>query len=437
MICQTEGFSRKNGQDSSLRPNERGLAVKKSVCRFCETPLEMTFLDLGMSPLANSNLTESQLNAAEIFFPLHVYICKACLLVQLEECSSPEKIFSDYDYFSSYSDSWLQHARTYSEQVMKRFDLNKTSQVIEIASNDGYLLQNFCGQGIPVLGIEPARNVAEVARGKGITTIVEFFGEKLASQLKAKGTQADLLIGNNVLAHVPALNDFVKGLKVLLKSQGLITMEFPHLMRLMEKNQFDTIYHEHFSYFSFGTVQKIFARHGMKIFDVEELPTHGGSLRIYCCHTQDSTKSIQPRVRELEEREEKEGFGKLEHYLSFSGRVAYAKRQLLVFLISAKEAGKTIAGYGAPAKGNTLLNYCGVRTDFIDYTVDRSPYKQGKFLPGTHIPIKSPEAIKETKPDYLLILPWNLKDEVMQQMAFIREWGGVFVVPIPEVMVYS
>ena len=411
--------------------------MKNSACRFCESHLEVTFLDLGMSPLANSNLNESELNAVELFFPLHVYVCKSCLLVQLEECSSPDKIFADYDYFSSFSDSWLRHAQKYSEKVMTRFGLNERSQVIEIASNDGYLLRNFHSRGIPVLGIEPARNVAEVAKEKGITTIVEFFGEKLACDLKGKGTQADLLIGNNVLAHVPALNDFVRGLKVLLKSQGVITMEFPHLMRLMTENQFDTIYHEHFSYFSFSTVQKVFAKHGLKVFDVEELSTHGGSLRIYCCHEEDSTKSIEPRVLELQQREEKEGFGQLEHYVSFSGRVAYVKRQLLLFLISTKEAGKTIAGYGAPAKGNTLLNYCGVRTDFLDFTVDRSPHKQGKFLPGTHIPILSPEAITLHKPDYLLILPWNIKDEVMEQMAHIRAWGGKFVVPIPRLEVFS
>ncbi|MCW5785284.1 MAG: methyltransferase domain-containing protein [Nitrospirales bacterium] len=411
--------------------------MKKSVCRFCDTPLEVTFLDLGMSPLANSNLSESQLNAVEMFLPLHVYVCKACLLVQLEECSSPDSIFSDYDYFSSFSDSWLRHAQKYSEQVINRFDLNARSQVIEIASNDGYLLKNFYGHGIPVLGIEPARNVAEVAREKGIPTVVEFFGEKLACDLTSKGTQADLLIGNNVLAHVPALNDFVRGLKVLLKTNGVITLEFPHLMRLMADTQFDTIYHEHFSYFSFYTVQKIFAKHGLKVFDVEELSTHGGSLRIYCCHEEDSTKSIQARVAELQHREEQEGFWQLEHYLSFSGRVIYVKRQLLLFLISTKEAGKTIAGYGAPAKGNTLLNYCGIRTDFLDFTVDRSPHKQGKFLPGTHIPILSPDAIKLHKPDYLLILPWNIKDEVMEQMAHIREWGGKFVVPIPQLEVHS
>ena len=411
--------------------------MKKSVCRFCETPLGVTFLNLGMSPLANSNLTESGLNAVELFFPLHVYVCKSCLLVQLEECSSPEKIFSDYDYFSSYSDLWLRHAQTFSEQVIKRFGLNGSCQVIEIGSNDGYLLQNFRGQGIPVLGIEPARNVAEVANEKGIATIVEFFGEKLACDLLGEGTQADLLIGNNVFAHVPALNDFVRGLNVLLKPQGVITLEFPHLMRLMTNNQFDTIYHEHFSYFSFSTVQKIFTKHGLKVFDVEELPTHGGSLRIYCCHEQDPTKSIQPRVPELQHREEKEGFGRLEHYLSFTGRVTHVKRQLLSFLISAKEAGKTIAGYGAPAKGNTLLNYCGIRTDFLDFTVDRSPHKQGKFLPGTHIPILSPDVIRLRKPDYLLVLPWNIKDEVMHQMGYIRDWGGQFVIPIPQLKVFS
>lgn len=411
--------------------------MKKRVCRFCDAPLEITFLDLGMSPLANSNLTETQLNNPEMFFPLHVYVCKTCLLVQLEECSSPDTIFSDYDYFSSYSDSWLRHAQKYSEHVMKRFGFNESSQVIEIASNDGYLLRNFHEQGIPVLGIEPARNVAEVAREKGIATIVEFFGERLACELRAKGTQADLLIGNNVLAHVPALNDFVRGLKVLLKPQGVITMEFPHLMRLMTDNQFDTIYHEHFSYFSFGTVQKVFAKHGLKVFDVEELSTHGGSLRIYCCHEEDLIKSIEPQVLDLRNREGKEGFGQLEHYVVFSSRVAHVKRQLLLFLISAKEAGKTIAGYGAPAKGNTLLNYCGVRTDFLDFTVDRSPHKQGKFLPGTHIPILAPDAIALHKPDYLLILPWNIKDEVMEQTAHIREWGGKFVVPIPQLQVFS
>ena len=411
--------------------------MKNRVCRFCEAQLEHTFLDLGMSPLANSYLKASQLNSMEPFYPLHVYVCEHCLLVQLEECSSPHHIFSDYAYFSSFSDTWLQHAKVYSEKMIKQFSLDRTSQVVEIASNDGYLLQNFVEQGIPVLGIEPAENVAEVAKKKNIPTVVEFFNEKFAQDLSKNGTQADLLIGNNVLAHVPAINDFVRGLKTLLKPQGVITLEFPHLMRLMEENQFDTIYHEHFSYFSFYSVQQVFAKHGLRIFDVDELPTHGGSLRVYCCHDQDSTKSNHHRVLELLTRETGAGFGQLDSYLSFAGQVVQTKRRLLEFLISAKNAGKSIVAYGAPAKGNTLLNYCGIRTDFIDYTVDRSPHKQELYLPGTHIQIRSPDVVHTTKPDYLLILPWNIKDEVMQQMSFIRDWGGSFVVPIPEVKLYS
>lgn len=406
-------------------------------CRFCGSGLESTFLDLGMSPLANSFVKDSQLNSIEPFFPLHVYVCGFCLLVQLEECSSPHQIFTDYAYFSSYSDTWLQHAKIYTEKMIGQFGLDQKSQVIEIASNDGYLLQYFGEKGIQVLGIEPAGNVAEVAKKKGVPTVVDFFGEKLAQDLVKNGTQADLLIGNNVLAHVPALNDFVRGLKTLLKSQGIITMEFPHLMRLMAENQFDTIYHEHFSYFSFYTVQQIFTKNGLTVFDVDELQTHGGSLRIYCCHDQDTTKPIHRRVIQLQNREKEAGFECLDHYLSFARQVAHTKRQLLRFLISAKEAGKTIAAYGAPAKGNTLLNYCGVRTDFIDYTVDRSPHKQGRFLPGTRIPIYAPDIIRKTKPDYLLILPWNLRDEIVEQMAFIRQWGAQFVVPIPEVKVFS
>ncbi len=411
--------------------------MTKSLCRFCESNLEATFLDLGMSPLANSYVKDSQLNAMEPFFPLHVYVCKSCLLVQLEECSSPNQIFADYAYFSSYSDSWLQHAKAYTKKMIGKFNLDQKSQIVEIASNDGYLLQYFSEQGIPVMGIKPAGNVAEVAQKKGIPTVVEFFGEKFAQDLVKNGTQADLLIGNNVLAHVPALNDFVRGLKTLLKPQGVITMEFPHLMRLMAENQFDTIYHEHFSYFSFYAVQKIFKKHGLTIFDVDELQTHGGSLRIYCCHEEDSTKSIQPQVFKLQVREKEAGFYDFDHYLSFAKQVAQTKYQLLRFLISAKEAGKTIAAYGAPAKGNTLLNYCGIRTDFIDFTVDRSPHKQGQFLPGTHIPIHSPDSLTLKKPDYVLILPWNLKEEIMEQMAIVREWGGQFVVPIPQVEVLA
>ncbi|MEQ1654283.1 MAG: class I SAM-dependent methyltransferase [Nitrospira sp.] len=408
----------------------------QSQCRSCGTTLAHTFVDLGMSPLANSYIKPEQRSRMEPFYPLHVYVCSACLLVQLEQFSSPHDIFSDYAYFSSFSDSWLAHAKRYVDMIADRFQLGRDSKVVEIASNDGYLLQNFVARGVPVLGVEPAANVAEVAKQKGVNTTVAFFGEKTACGLVADGWGADLIIGNNVLAHVPDLNDFVKGLKVLLKPTGLITMEFPHLVQLMEQNQFDTIYHEHFSYFSFLAVEKVFARHGMTLFDVEELPTHGGSLRIYARHAQDSSKPIGARAQDLKAREEKAGFGRLDHYLSFGPLVEATKRKLLSFLIAAKQEGKRVVGYGAPAKGNTLLNYCGVRTDFIDYTVDRSPHKQGHFLPGVHIPIHSPEKVRETRPDYLLILPWNLREEVMEQMAFIRDWGGKFVVPIPEVKVY-
>jgi len=389
-----------------------------------------------MSPLANSYIKPEQRRRMEPFYPLHVYVCSACLLVQLEQFSSPHDIFSDYAYFSSFSDSWLAHAKRYVDMITDRFQLGKDSKVVEIASNDGYLLQNFVVRGVPVLGVEPAANVAEVAKQKGINTRVAFFGEKTARDLIADGWGADLIIGNNVLAHVPDLNDFVRGLKVLLKPMGLITMEFPHLVQLMEQNQFDTIYHEHFSYFSFLAVEKVFARHGMTLFDVEELPTHGGSLRIYARHEQDSSKPIGARAQALKAREEKAGFGRLDHYLTFGPQVEATKRKLLSFLIAAKQEGKCVVGYGAPAKGNTLLNYCGVRTDLIDYTVDRSHHKQSHFLPGVHIPIHAPEKVRETRPDYLLILPWNLREEVMEQMAFIRDWGAKFVVPIPEVQVY-
>jgi len=410
--------------------------VDKSCCRFCGTALQNTFVDLGMSPLCESYLQLDQLNQMEPFYPLHVYVCENCFLVQLEEYVSAEEIFSEYAYFSSYADTWVQHARDYAEMVVERFKLNEHSYVVEIASNDGYLLQHFVAKGIPVLGIEPAANIVEVAINKGIPTVVKFFGEKVARELAAEGKQADLLVGNNVLAQVPDLNDFVKGMKILLSPQGIITMEFPHLMRLVEGNQFDTIYHEHFSYFSFITVEKVFAGHGLTIFDVEELPTHGGSLRIYARHTEDTSRPIDPRVTELRAREEAAGLARLEYYFSFAEKVKETKRKLLDFLIRAKQERKSIAGYGAPGKGNTLLNYCGLRTDFLDYTVDRSPYKQGKFLPGTRIPIFHPDRIKETKPDYLFILPWNFKDEIMKQMSYIRDWGGLFVVPIPEVKIY-
>lgn len=404
-------------------------------CRSCGTVLQHTFVDLGLSPLANSYLKASQLSRMEPFYPLHVWVCHECFLVQLDTVIGPEELFSDYAYFSSYSDSWLDHARTYADSVVKRFNLNQDSRIVEIASNDGYLLQFFAAKAIPVLGIEPASNVAEEAVNRGIRTLVRFFGNEVARRLAADGERADLIIGNNVLGHVPDLNGFISGLKILLRRNGVITLECPHLMRLMEENQFDTIYHEHLSYFSLLTIRTLLNRHGLKIFDVEELSTHGGSLRVYACDQQDEEKTVGQRVRDLLSREEQAGFKQLEHYLSFGDQVKKTKRKLLDFLITAKQEGKSIAGYGAPAKANTLLNYCGVRTDFIDYTVDRSPHKQGRFLPGTRIPIYSPERIRETTPDYLLILPWNLKDEIMEQMSHIRNWNGRFVVPIPEVAV--
>jgi hypothetical protein len=404
-------------------------------CRNCGAALHHTFVDLGMSPLANSYVKPDRLNDMEPFYPLHVRVCGDCFLVQLPSIATPEEIFSEYAYFSSYSDSWLAHAKAYADEVSRRFGFNRQSLIVEIASNDGYLLQYFVAKGIPVLGIEPAQNVAEEAIRCGIPTEVRFFGKDTARDVVAAGKRADLIIGNNVLAHVPDLTDFVGGMKILLAEHGIITLEFPHLLRLMEENQFDTIYHEHFSYFSLISVQDLFERRGLEIFDVEELSTHGGSLRIYACHRGDEEKSIGSRVSDLISREKKAGFNTIECYLSFDEQVMKTKRRLLEFLVSANDAGKSVVGYGAPAKGNTLLNYCGVGTDLIDYTVDRSPHKQGYFLPGTHIPIHHPDKIKETRPDYLLILPWNLKEEVMQQMAHIRDWGGQFVVPIPEVKV--
>jgi SAM-dependent methyltransferase len=388
-----------------------------------------------MTPISNAFLKADELNRMEPFYPLHAYVCGTCFLVQLEEFESPQKIFGDnYAYFSSYSDSWLDHARRYTEQMIGRFGFGPKSQVIEIASNDGYLLQYFKQKGVPVLGIEPAKNVAEAAVAKGIPTLTRFFGVKTARELVAQGTRADLLLGNNVLAHVPDLNDFVAGIKVILKPDGVITMEFPHLQHLIEENQFDTIYHEHFSYFSFLAAQRVFERHGLQIFDVEEIPTHGGSLRIYGRHAGQGSEPGE-RVKELVARERRLKFEDLETYRAFSSRVQETKRQLLEFLISVKRAGKKVVGYGAPAKGNTLLNYCGIRSDFLEFTVDRSPHKQNTFLPGTHIPVHAPERIDEVKPDYVLILPWNIKDEIVKQMAHIRSWGGKFVVPIPKVKV--
>jgi hypothetical protein len=406
------------------------------LCRFCGTPLRQTLVDLGMSPLCESYVSAERLNQMEPFYPLHVRVCGECFLVQLEQYVSAESIFSDYAYFSSYSDSWLEHAKNYVEQMTTRFQLKASSLVVEIASNDGYLLQYFVSKHIPVLGIEPAANVAAVAVEKGVPSLVKFFGRTTAFELVAQGKRADLLLGNNVLAQVPDLNDFVAGMKLLLAPNGVITVEFPHLMRLMEENQFDTIYHEHFSYFSFLAAENIFAAHGLTLFDVEELNTHGGSLRIYARHSEDSSKPVTARVEELRAREVSAGFSRLDRYQSFTEQVKETKRALLDFLIQSKRAGKQIVGYGAPGKGNTLLNFCGIRNDFLDYTVDRSPHKQGKFLPGTHIPIYAVERIRETKPDYVLILPWNLKDEIIKLNAYIREWGGQFVVPIPTVKIY-
>ncbi len=406
-------------------------------CRFCGDALRHTFVDLGMSPLCQTHITEEQLNHMEPFYPLHAYVCSRCFLVQLDEYVSPGEIFSEYAYFSSYSDSWVEHARRYTEAMIERFKIGSKSKVMEIASNDGYLLQHFVAKGVPVLGIEPAANVAAVAVEKGIPTTARFFGQESARGLVAEHGHADLLLGNNVLAHTPALNDFVAGMKIALKPHGVLTMEFPHLLRLMEENQFDTIYHEHFSYFSFITVEQVFAKHGITLFDVEELPSHGGSLRIYGRHTEDEGKAVADRVTELKQREIDTGVSKIETYALFEERVKEAKRKILAFLIDVKRAGKVVVGYGAPGKGNTLLNYCGIRQDFIDYTVDRSPHKQGRYTPGTHIPIVHPDRIRQTRPDYLFILPWNLREEIMEAAAYIREWGGRFVVPIPEVKVYS
>lgn len=404
-------------------------------CRFCGTKLEYTFVDLGTQPLCESYLTRDQLNHMEPFFPLHVYVCASCFLVQLQEYVSPEAIFSEYAYFSSYSDTWLKHAENYVDMITDRLSLSNRSLVVELGSNDGYLLQYFVRRRIPVLGIEPAANVAEASARRGVQTLVKFFGYDVASELATQGKYADLLIGNNVLAQVPSLNDFVMGMKTLLKPQGIITMEFPHLMRLIRSNQFDTIYHEHFSYFSFIAVDRIFATHGLTIFDVEELPTHGGSLRIYARHSKNASLPLQPSVVDIREREEREGYRSLETYSEFSEKVKESKRKILETLIRIKNEGKCIVGYGAPGKGNTLLNYCGIRTDFLDYTVDRNPYKQGKFLPGSHIPIFPPDKIRETRPDYVMVLPWNLKQEIMTQLSFIGEWGGQFIVPIPTIKV--
>jgi SAM-dependent methyltransferase len=404
-------------------------------CRFCSAPLRDTFVDLGMSPLCESYVSPERLGAMEPFYPLHARICAQCLLVQLEEFVPPDEIFTEYAYFSSYADSWVAHARDYVGAAVERFGLSADSLVVELASNDGYLLQHVVERGIPALGVEPAANVAEAARERGVDTVVAFFGRELADRLVADGRRADLLVANNVLAHVPDLNDFVGGMERVLAEHGVITIEFPHLERLIADNQFDTIYHEHFSYFSFLTAQTVLRAHGLEVFDVEQLDTHGGSLRVYAQRRVGGSHPVSTRVAALTRRERVLGLDRIEGYRAFERRVVETKWALLEFLHRCRRDGKRIAGYGAPGKGNTLLNYCGIRADLLEFTVDRNPYKQGQFLPGTHIPIHAPEALERARPDYILILPWNLVDEIVDQLSYAREWGAQFVVPIPKVTV--
>jgi SAM-dependent methyltransferase len=406
-----------------------------AACRFCGADLRHTFVDLGMSPLCESYVPADRVNAMEPFYPLHAKICERCLLVQLEEFVTADHIFSEYAYFSSYSDSWVAHARAYVELAIERFGLGPDSLVMEVASNDGYLLRHVVERGIPALGIEPAANVAEVARELGIETIVRFFGREMAADLVAEGRRADLLAANNVMAHVPDLNDFVGGIQMVLADDGVATIEVPHLLRLVEDNQFDTIYHEHFQYFSFLSAQKVLAAHGLEVFDVDELKSHGGSLRCSAQRSDTGSRPVGQRVHDLVARERALGYDTLDGHRAFAARVEETKWSLLEFLIATRREGKRIAGYGAPGKGNTLLNYCGIRTDLLDYTVDRNPYKQGQFLPGTHIPILHPEVLEQDRPDYILILPWNLKEEIVAQLSYAREWGARFVVPIPRVEV--
>jgi hypothetical protein len=400
-----------------------------TACRFCGRPLATTFVDLGMSPLCESFLAAHELEQMEPFFPLHVRVCDACRLVQLPAFVAPDEIFREYAYFSAFSTSWVEHARRYVGEMIERLGLGESSFVVEIASNDGYLLQHFVGTGIPILGIEPARNVAEAAVARGVPTTTEFFTQPFAESLVAERGHADLVIGNNVLAQVPDLNDFVAGVATLLAEGGSATFEFPHVLRLIEGLQFDTIYHEHFSYFSLATTIEIARAHGLDVYDVQELPTHGGSLRVFLCH-----QGALPResgVETLLAVEADAGLHDPSGYAGFDARVQESKRRLLSLLIELRDAGKSVAGYGAPGKGNTLLNYCGIRSDLIAYTVDRNPYKHGKFLPGTHIPIHEPDRIAETKPDYVVVLPWNLIDEISEQLEYVADWGGRLVVPIP------
>ena len=406
-------------------------------CRFCQAPLHETFADLGRTPLANSFVSPDRARLMEPFYPLHAWVCSACRLVQLEEFESPQHIFSEYIYFSSYSESWLRHAAAYAEKMTQRLDLDATALVVEVASNDGYLLQYFKQRGVKVLGIEPAANVAAVAAEKGIPSEIAFFGAATAMRLREAGIAPDLMVANNVLAHVPDINDFVRGFALLLKPQGVVTVEFPHLLRLMQELQFDTIYHEHFSYLSLHVVQRIFARQGLRVFDVEQLATHGGSLRVFACHAASVRHAETPAVARLLAEEIAAGLESDDAYRRFARQVVAAKSALLRFLIDAQAEGKLVAAYGAPAKGNTLLNYCGVGPELIAFTVDRSPHKQGMLLPGTRIPVRGPEAIMEEKPDYVLILPWNLQEEITTQMIAVRAWGGRFVVAIPTTRVLA
>jgi SAM-dependent methyltransferase len=404
-----------------------------SRCRFCNSVLTETFADLGMSPLANSFISIERAREMESFYPLHAFVCSECRLVQLDEFATPDSIFSDYLYFSSFSDAWLRHAEAYVGIVAERFGLNQDSRVVEIASNDGYLLQYFQRRGVPVLGIEPAQNIAQVAIKKGIPTEVAFFGKKTASRLLGTGVAADLMVANNVVAHVPDINDFVSGFGILLKPDGVVTFEFPHLLRLIAEKQFDTIYHEHFSYLSLHVIQRVLKKHGLRVFDVDEVPTHGGSLRVFACRNESKAHVEQAAVGRVLGDELKAGLEQIDVYRDFARTAIETKFQVIEFLIAARRAGKRVVAYGAPAKGNTLLNYCGVRTDLLEFTVDRSPHKQGMLLPGSRLPIKSPEALIKARPDYVFILPWNWKDEIVEQMAEVRSWGGQFVVPIPKI----
>ena len=401
-------------------------------CRFCGEDLEHVVVDLGMSPLCQSQVEREDLNKHEVFYPLRAYVCDKCWLVQVHEHVAGEEIFSHYAYFSSYSDSWLAHAASYVDMITERLQLGENSHVAEVASNDGYLLQNFVAKGIPCLGIEPAANVAQVAIDKGIPVDVSFFGVETATRIVGEGKKADLLIANNCLAHVPDLNGFVGGMKVLLAAGGVVNVEYPHLLNIIEQNQFDTIYQEHYCYHSLFTLEQVFAHHGMRIFDVEEIPTHGGSLRIYVSHDNDDAKPVTDAVHQIRKREIDQGLTQLSTFHAFAERVKQTKWNLVEFLISARREGKRVVGYGAPGKGITMLNYCGIREDLLDFTVDRNPYKQNSFLVGSRIPVHAPEMIDEFMPDYVLIMPWNLRDEIVDQLKHIRDWGGQFVVAIPE-----